>query len=349
MTLKEIKKRVKMMLDEYSENGAIISSADILYADVDLKFNDACDIVQRKIALTGRKLTNKIPLILKKPKLTAPPDFAQSGIAIAAGVRAYVYIPASTRTFSFIMDTETAARPGTELYYFTAGAPAKAYTYGHFYDESILPINFSGAVRIDSGTRIITPPYARSEVNGYTTGVLGASYYMFIIRCDASFDSVYSNFAAYADNYAEPALIPPYGYARTYIPKDIIEINSVEREGGSVNEDALGFDLNANLLTAPVSAEGIYYITYTRYPKVIDSETAETAAVELSGFAADALVYGIASLICPAENVAAIAKLNSLFDEVMRNLYNTERDIRTVRNTVFTAVSRIVPKQQNPG
>ena len=353
-TLKDIKRRVRSLIDQYSENGEIILVEDTFYADGDLKFNEVVDQVQRKISVTSKKFLERIPLVLRAPRITAPADIdagnnigtetANPECLIPEKNSAYIKIPANSKTFSFVLNAETDANIKVEVYKLPQNAAnisdLDLYQFGV---PSLAALNLSGASKSEDESFEFISEQSLSLTSGYLPNDVNSSteFAAFILKitADDNYAAVVSKFAAYENFFGGKAMIPEKGYMTAKLPNDIIELLSIEKEkqGGRINPDLSGFVFSKsnNIFTVPVEKSGIYTVTYHRYPKRITLESPEDTEVELDDYAVDALVFGVAAIICPIENVAIIARMTSLFEEAMRNIYNTDKSFNRIGNKVY--------------
>ena len=345
-TLKDIKRRVRFLLDQYSENGELIVIDDTFYADGDLKFNDTVDYIQRKISVTSKKLIGRTSLVLRSPKVLAPKDDVKDEeFYIPEKSETYIKIPANSKTFSFVLTTEPGAKTKIEIYGFKKNMTNPQLSMYVFGVPSLLSLNLNSAVKYEDKYFEVVPDKAISLTAGYLPGSTSEELEAFVIKIIAysNYPAVMSKFAAYENFFSSVDMIPEKGYTTARLPVDIIEMLSIEESiAGNPKPlkltDIKGFEFSKqnNIITAPVEKCGIYNIVYYRYPKRITLESPEDTEVELDDYAVDALIFGVASIICPIENVAIIARMNSLFEETMRNIYNTDKTVRRIENKMFS-------------
>lgn len=348
LTLKDIKRRVRFLLDQYSENGDIISVSDTFYADSDLKFNDAVDYIQRKISVTSKKLIGRASLVLKNPGALAMQK-SHDEFVITEGKEAFIKVPASAKTFSFTLGTEIGANIKIEAYAFKKNtANLSPYEFGTPYDLKTSNADLTSAVEHKERNISIQAVQQITRAAGYLPAYSPESdvpaAFILKIKADANYPAVISGFAAYGSFFSSKELIPESGYTTASLPSDIIELLTVEKciDGSSEPQPLkpaetknLIFSKETKILTAPVENSGVYRITYYKYPKRIAYDSPDDTEVELDEFSVDALIFGVASLICPIENAAIIARMNSLFEEMMRNLYNSDKSVKRIENKMF--------------
>ena len=352
--LKDINRRVRSLIDQYSENGEIILVEDTFYADGDLKFNEVVDQVQRKICVTSKKIIEHIPLVMRAPRITAPADIntgnnigteaANQELSIPEKSAAYIKIPVNSKTFSFVLDAETDANIKVEVYSFPKNAAnisdLDLYQFGVPY---LTALDLSGASKCENESFEFISEQSLSLASGYLPSDINNSteFAAFVLKiiADDNYAAVVSKFAAYENFFGEKAMIPEKGYMTAKLPNDIIELLSIkkEKQSGGIQADLSGVILskNNNILTVPIEKSGVYTVTYYRYPKRIALDSPEDTEVELDDYAVDALIFGVAAIICPIENVAIIARMTSLFEEAMRNIYNTDKSFNRIGNKVY--------------
>ena len=70
-------------------------------------------------------------------------------------------------------------------------------------------------------------------------------------------------------------------------------------------------------------------------PGRINDTTPGNTPLELDDFACDALVYGIASMLCPAGESVLYSRLSAQYEDCMRNLYNTRKPAEGIKDSMF--------------
>lgn len=350
-TLKDVKRRVRLLLDQYSENGDIIFIPDTFYADSDLKFNEVTDYIQRKICVTSKKLTGRMSLVLRNPSIAAPLNPHAEFVADSGG-EVFIKVPANARTFSFKLDTETGANVKVEVYEFKKDTVnLSAYEFG--IPSGLKNLNQYLDLAEEHGDKFLNIQAVQqiTQVAGYLpsseSNLAVTEAFILKVTADANYPLAIADFAAYENFFSSRELIPERGYTSARLPSDIIELISVEKcidaNYGSSGVQPLDFEEMKNLifskekkvLTARAEYSGVYRITYYRYPKRIAFDSHEDEEIELDDFSVDALVFGVASIICPIENAAIIARMQSMFEEMMRNLYNSEKSVKRIENKMF--------------
>lgn len=294
MTLGEIKKRVAMLINTYSERGEIFDNNATNVKDFYLKMNGYIDMAQKSISeikyvKKNKKITHIVPFNPTSEQFEILTHYSEDIIICASEAHAY----------SFCVDGD-----------------AEVFIEGVKEDGSIDILSSIFPYSDDGGFKRFKDLIYIPEDEQYKSIQLRFSGdYYYNIKNTALFNAKYSTYDK----------IPDFArYIEYIMPDDFYKIISIKiRDDNGLELLKDFYWKNPNILAVSVYEKGEIIVEYAIKPKTIDADTAEDYELEIGETAQVALAYYVAALLVQKEDYNLYTILMQNYTERMVNISNS--------------------------
>lgn len=312
MNLGQVKDKTTKLINNYSNNGNLISPLDPNQLDYSLRYNSLIDIAQKEIAQIKkihrekRISQNPIPTLLESPLYQFDVEQHLNVDLIYTG-------------------------KGAKAYYFEVDNQAEIYI-----EEEI------------GGVWVILQMISHSSpVGEYTAykGLINSSGGNVRMRFSGNYVYNIRNRALYGYDFPTDDDVPDFTrYKRYFMPDDFYQLNKVildgnVRESKTYHNTSDFFWEQRNVIALNYFNSGEYRIFYYAYPQNIDDDTDDSYELEVDIEAQEAIPYYVAAHVLMDETNLYTTLLTIYNNKLMNLDGKIANPPNAIENTMFSTLS----------